>query len=134
MRFSYVTTLAFEKYGTVLILCVGILFCALVDSLNPFFPESKLLYYCINLASVVVGLGAGITVYTHVLSWMRKNTIWLSEWEREQGTRLPPAQKVEAFIPVLKALWNIFRVVVVAVIILAVAVMICYVVFKGFSS
>lgn len=133
MRFSYVTTLAFEKYGAVLVLCVGILFGAIADSFNPFFFKSELLYYCINLASVVIGLGVGFAAYAHVVSWMREHTIWLSEWEREHGSRLPPAEKVAAFIPVLKALWNIFIVVVVAAVILVVAGVICYVVFKGFS-
>ncbi|BBQ83426.1 hypothetical protein WP3W18E02_19550 [Klebsiella sp. WP3-W18-ESBL-02] len=133
MRFSYATTLAFEKYGAVLVLCVGILFGAIADSFNPFFPDSQLLYYGINLASVVVGLGVGSAVYPYTVSWMREHTIWHSEWEREHGTRLPPAEKVAAFIPVLKALWNIFRVSVVVVTILGVAGVICFGIFKGFA-
>lgn len=133
MRVSYVTTLAFEKYGAVLVLCVGILFGSIADIFNPFFPESELLYYCINLASVIVGIGVGSAVFAYAVSWMREHTIWHSEWEREHGTHLPPAEKVAAFIPVLKALWNIFRVAVVVVTILVVAGVICYAIFKGFA-
>ena len=132
-RFSYVSTLAFEKYGGILIPCVGLLFGAITDRFNPFFFEFELLYYCINLASVAVGLGVGFAVYAHVVAWMREHTIWSTEWEREHGTCLSSAQKASAFISILKALWHIFIAIVVALVILVLVGLICYAFFKGLT-
>uniref|UniRef100_UPI0031D23127 hypothetical protein n=1 Tax=Klebsiella sp. TaxID=576 RepID=UPI0031D23127 len=63
---------------------------------------------------------------------MRERTIWAAEWQREHGNRLPRVKKMAAFIPVLLALWNIFRAIVVVVVVLIVAGVIFYMIFKEF--
>ena len=133
MRFSYATTRACEKYGIVLVACVGILFCAIADIVNPFHSKSALLYYVVNIASLVVGFWVGIIVFLRAIEWMKKHTIWASEWQRDHGARLPLAEKIAAGIPVLVALWNILIAVVLIAIVLTIIGVLCFALFKSFS-
>lgn len=125
MRFSYVTTLAFEKYGIVLILSIGFLFCVIVDSINPFYIESEFFYYLINVTALMIGLLVGIPVYIYTKNWMRKRTIWRHEFENESGNRTPLIQWV----------WNILvRTILVISLLVIVAVIITVIFYNIYAT
>ncbi|WP_411166991.1 hypothetical protein Aeroheme_01440 [Aeromonas sp. DSM 116730] len=107
MRFSYATTLAYEKYGMIVLLWIPILSCAIADSFNPFFHSSEILYYAINIGAFLFGYSAALVLNGNLVEWMRERTIWSSEWESEYGEcqpfiEKPTKEKVTVVIAVLK--------------------------------
>lgn len=119
MRFSYVTTLAFEKIGIFLILSIGVLFCVIIDSINPFFVESEFFYYLINVTALMIGLLMGTAIYFRTKNWMRDRTIWRHDFENEFGSRTP----------LIEWVWNIFIRTTLVISLLIIVTVIFYTIF-----
>ncbi|MGY5732395.1 hypothetical protein [Vibrio chemaguriensis] len=85
IKFKYSFTLAFEKYGLSLVWGCAVAVCSIVDGFNALFDDNKFYYYLVNTIAFVLGWFLGVLIFGFLSNWLRRNTIWSSEWEDRYG-------------------------------------------------
>jgi len=82
IKFKYSLTLFVEEKCWIIPMIFALSVSSITDSFNNFYFSKTSLYYSVNISAFLVGWCAAAFACTKLIRWMRKNTIWSTEWER----------------------------------------------------